>query len=96
MSATRGPWAVDGEGTLVAVVCGTRITAPAVATMDRPDDERIAADARLLAAAPEMFALLNEIVDAFDAMNEGVLYVPITAIMRRAYGIVLKVENGDE
>jgi hypothetical protein len=63
MSAhTKGPWAVDGEGAHVASVSrAADITAPRVSTHDRPNDERIAADARLISAAPEMLDALKAV-----------------------------------
>lgn len=65
---TPGPWRVAEamDGTMTEVMAGEIYIAPAVwqasAVWDRQQSER-EANARLIAAAPEMLSLLQELID---------------------------------
>ena len=81
-SFTPGPWTVGGEGCRFAGVGNvafadfvslTNITAPTVPAHHEPSDEEREANARLIAAAPELLTALREVSDRFErcVINSG-------------------------
>ena len=73
---TRGPWTVapsfsiGSSGTHVCTVSSAvEVTAPTVDANDRPDDERLDADAALIAAAPTLLEAANALLDALETCD---------------------------
>lgn len=67
MTPTRGPWAINGEGGIVARVhyfgeAAIYITAPTTSAFDGQASERATADAHLIAAAPDLYAALAQLL----------------------------------
>jgi hypothetical protein len=65
---TPGPWALDGEGPELATVWAPErpnieITAPARSRFNEPSDDECAANARLIAAAPDLLTALRDLLD---------------------------------
>jgi len=78
MSHTPGPWVVDGEsgndGEAEVIVAGDRTIAWTADTYSEDDDAEVItvedrANARLIAAAPELLAMLRRGSDAVSALE---------------------------
>lgn len=66
---TRGPWHLGCEGSHVADVSGVEVSAPDLPRMHRPDEEERAANARLIAAAPDLYKALKDWLEFVDGYN---------------------------
>jgi len=70
---TKGPWEIGYEGSHVADVSGIEVSAPCLPRMHRPDDDEREANARLVAAAPDLLDLLRAFLCAtFDSLGADV------------------------
>jgi hypothetical protein len=63
---TAGPWAINGEGLVIATVHGFDITAPTSSRFEQPPARVRLANARLVAAAPELLDLIRRIIRSAD------------------------------
>jgi hypothetical protein len=88
---TPGPWLIDDDGQWFAICadnhCIAQVHTPNSASLDRQ-----AANARLIAAAPELFAELSHLVRLLEVQEQsGRLNVPGLATLNGARAALAKV-----
>ena len=93
---TPGPWVVDGEGITIGTVCThesgvcQEITVPSVSVFKEISSPEAVANARLIAAAPEMLEVLDLIVriieDGVQPLQNGRIVGDIRVLLARING----------
>lgn len=72
-SHTPGPWEInEGDGMPIAKVSLLAITAPCIPDIGSLSRDEILANARLMAAAPDLLSALRELVRAWDGTTFSV------------------------
>lgn len=91
MSAhTRGPWFVNGYAVRTLAHGGTRTVAQIV---EHTDEAANAANATLIAAAPDMFAALEAIVASWPAHGSEVNNAMADAMAAKAREVLTKIKG---
>lgn len=91
---TPGPWAYIGNGDIVArseKYCGGEKDIASVFMTTNDEDE---ANARLIAAAPDLLKALNEIVSQIDQGGSGGKVFSRDACIAQARAAIAKVTGG--
>lgn len=90
---TPGPWAVDGEGAHVASVSRAwEVSAPAVSRLVRPDFDQCLADAHLIAAAPDLLALVRRLAEVYTVDTDSYVVLGLVAEAKRLLATVERTE----
>ena len=100
---TPGPWSVDPDNregmewnNHIVAAPGIRVCFMANGGSDEAAQARCEANARLIAAAPDLVAMLREVTDAADAVaRDNFMWPECELAVRRARALLAKIEGGE-
>ncbi len=93
MAYTPGPWFVFGNGHCVGGPHhGNETAGVAMCAMRLRDEEENAANARLIAAAPDLLAALRAVLDRHNYQGTGEPWPHLLVVVRAA---INRAEGGD-